>query len=127
MGIITGVSGSVIATAATIQYLATIGKERVPVSLVAHSLVLLLAAGVAVVGAALDPSGGSVALGTLTVLVSASMLYIFSLAPLPDGQLIATVGQPLPALVAPDQDGAPFDVASLKGGRVMVKFFRGSW
>lgn len=37
------------------------------------------------------------------------------------------VGEPLPEIVAPDETGAPFDVASLRGHPVLIKLFRGHW
>jgi hypothetical protein len=37
------------------------------------------------------------------------------------------VGEPLPAIVAPDPTGASFDVARLRGHPVLIKLFRGHW
>lgn len=37
------------------------------------------------------------------------------------------VGQALPDFVAPDEDGAPFASASLRGSPFLLKFFRGHW
>ncbi len=37
------------------------------------------------------------------------------------------VGEPLPDFVAPDQSGAPFASASLRGRPFLLKFFRGHW
>ncbi len=37
------------------------------------------------------------------------------------------VGQPLPAITAPDHTGAPFEVESLRGHPVLIKLFRGHW
>lgn len=37
------------------------------------------------------------------------------------------VGQPLPAIVAPDHTGTPFAVESLRGHPVLIKLFRGHW
>ncbi len=41
--------------------------------------------------------------------------------------LTATVGVPMPPLRALDEQGRDFDLQTLLGRRVMVKFFRGSW
>lgn len=38
-----------------------------------------------------------------------------------------TVGRPLPAFSAPDENGDPFDIASLWGNPILLKFFRGHW
>ena len=127
MGFFIGLSGFLIINGAMLHYLGLIGKEKVPVSLVPHSVIMLLGALSAVVGVALAGTGGTIAVAVLSVALTGGLLYLFSLAPLPDGELIARIGEPLPPLVAPDHDGHSFDVASLKGKRVMVKFFRGSW
>ena len=37
------------------------------------------------------------------------------------------LGEPLPAIVAPDHSGTPFDVDSLRGHPVLIKLFRGHW
>ncbi len=37
------------------------------------------------------------------------------------------LGQPLPAITAPDHTGAPFEVESLRGQPVLIKLFRGHW
>ena len=37
------------------------------------------------------------------------------------------VGDVLPHFTAPDDTGAPFDIAKLQGRPVLLKFFRGHW
>ena len=37
------------------------------------------------------------------------------------------VGEPLPAIVALDHTGMPFDVEHLRGHPVLIKLFRGHW
>ena len=55
------------------------------------------------------------------------MLSLLGLRRLPDGALIARVGAPMPPASALDERGRPFELASLRGQRVLFKFFRGSW
>jgi O-antigen ligase len=43
-----------------------------------------------------------------------------------DGDMIE-VGDKIPAFSAPDDDGNAFDVETLSGSRVLLKFFRGHW
>jgi hypothetical protein len=43
-----------------------------------------------------------------------------------DGDMIE-VGDSIPAFSAPDDEGNSFDMASLAGSRVLLKFFRGHW
>lgn len=37
------------------------------------------------------------------------------------------LGEPIPAIVAPDHSGTPFAVESLRGHPVLIKLFRGHW
>ncbi len=37
------------------------------------------------------------------------------------------VGAPLPAVLAPDENGETFELSSLAGKPVLLKFFRGHW
>lgn len=37
------------------------------------------------------------------------------------------IGDPLPAISAPDENGEVFDTASLAGSPLLLKFFRGHW
>jgi len=38
-----------------------------------------------------------------------------------------SVGAPLPAFAAPDENGEMFDIASVSGSSTFLKFFRGHW
>jgi len=37
------------------------------------------------------------------------------------------LGQPLPAISAPDENNQLFDIATLRGQPILLKFFRGHW
>ena len=79
------------------------------------------------VALALEPGALTGSLSGLNLVMGGGVLWLLTQRKLPDGKLIAVVGHPMPQLSALDDGGTPFDLAGLKGGRVMVKFFRGSW
>jgi len=59
--------------------------------------------------------------------VGVLLLYLsFTGAQRADGELVE-VGDAIPAFTGVDDSGAEFDSASLKGSRVLLKFFRGHW
>ncbi len=69
--------------------------------------------------------GGALAIAALalgTVWIGLALLARQS-SPIPN----VAVGRALPSIVAPDEHGVPFDVASLRGHPVLIKLFRGHW
>jgi hypothetical protein len=54
-------------------------------------------------------------------------LYLSSTGAQRVGGEMIEVGSSLPIFTALDDSGATFDAASLKGSRVLLKFFRGHW
>ncbi len=86
---------------------------------------------------------GAIALGLLAfvqgigtgagILAGASVLLggvyfgLLSLAGQSKQAPAVAVGSPLPEFSAPDQDGRPFTLSSLRGRPVLLKFFRGHW
>lgn len=119
--------GLTLVMGSTVWYFLTIHAERVPVGVGPYGAVLVLGALAGVGAIALDPGSVTGALFLLSGGTAMGMLYLVSLRKLPDGSLTARVGEPMPAFEAIDGHGQPFDLRSLKGRRLMVKFFRGSW
>lgn len=69
--------------------------------------------------------GGALAIAAIalgTVWIALALLARQS-GPTPN----VAIGRALPGIVAPDEHGAPFDVASLRGHPVLIKLFRGHW
>jgi len=69
--------------------------------------------------------GGALSIAALalgTIWVGLALLARQS-SPIPN----VVVGRALPEIVAPDEHGVPFDVASLRGHPVLIKLFRGHW
>lgn len=85
-------------------------------------------------GALLGLVGAISGSGFLTTLVGGLAAFVgtvFPLLRLQSSQKAAaptlSVGDPILAFTAPDEHGADFDLASLKGKPYLLKFFRGHW
>lgn len=74
----------------------------------------------ALAGAGGAPAWTAFALGTL-------FLYLSVTGAQRTDDAAITVGATIPAFTAVDDEGNPFDSASLAGSRVLLKFFRGHW
>ncbi|MCB9766122.1 MAG: hypothetical protein H6739_40475 [Alphaproteobacteria bacterium] len=117
-----------------LHYLRLIPQERVPERPVAHMGVLGVGALLAVMSTIPGVTTGSLAVGLAALVLGAiavgGALYfpiLLSQAPLPDGALVVSVGDPLPDFEAPDATGAVHRSADWRGSRVLLKFFRGHW
>ena len=108
-------------------YFAIIHREKVPVSVGPFAGAILAGMSLTAVAVAMEPGILTGILFGVNALMGGGILWLLTQRKLPDGELIAAVGQPMPFLSAPDDTGAAFDLTDLKGKRVMVKFFRGSW
>jgi hypothetical protein len=120
-------AGTLITMGVIVWYFWVINKEKVPVSVAPFAAVVVAGIVLAALAVAMEPRVLTVALLGLDLAVGGFILWLLTFRKLPDGALIAKAGQPLPPLAATDDTGAPFDLTSLKGRRVMLKFFRGSW
>lgn len=130
----TGLSaaGMVSVLAGWIGYMATIPKGRVPERPTTTFVLTLGGAAVAVVGVGLAATEGAWSAATLApagvaVLMAAFFAWLFSQRRVPAGDLQVEVGEPLLPFEAKRADGSAFSTAELKGKRVLLKFFRGSW
>lgn len=125
------VAGFTAILVAWLGYLARIPKEKVPVRPV--GTLALLAVGVVLVAVALGLgaksglSGGVTAISASAGALALFFVYLLRQAPLPDGELVVSVGDRLPAFEALDGDNNRFDSATLAQKRILLKFFRGSW
>ena len=108
-------------------YFTTISREKVPVDPTRYNVTIALGVVVGLAGILLAPAATTGILGGVAVGLGGFFLWLMSMRHLPDGELVARLGEPLPALEAPDQDGDLVRLSDLKGQRVMLKLFRGSW
>jgi hypothetical protein len=95
-----------------------------------RSLVLLVVAaagGLGLLAFARDPGlAGGIAAG-LAVAGAAGFALLQLLGPQPRVVPAVAVGEPILDFTAPDPDGRPFQLASLRGRPFLLKFFRGHW
>jgi len=63
----------------------------------------------------------------LSLLLGAAYFGLLALAGQSNQPPAFAIGSPLPGFTAPDETGATFDLASLAGRPVLMKFFRGHW
>ena len=66
-------------------------------------------------------------LASATVAVGAFAFLLRALASQSNQKPAIAVGDSLPSFTALDDKGEPFDLASLKGRPILMKFFRGHW
>jgi hypothetical protein len=86
-------------------------------------------AGLALGVAALSQSPGYV--GGTAAVIAIALGSLFTLTVLIGGQKggagVLEVGKLLPQFTAPDENDQPFEIASLAGKPLLLKFFRGHW
>jgi hypothetical protein len=63
----------------------------------------------------------------LAIFLSTFFAFTVAISAQKGGAGAFQLGQPLPDFSAPDQDGRPFQLSSLAGQPVLLKFFRGHW
>ena len=62
-----------------------------------------------------------------SILMGVLFMGLGALAPQSKQTPAVTVGGPLLDFTAPDENGKPFELASLRGRPILLKFFRGHW
>jgi hypothetical protein len=67
------------------------------------------------------------AAAVLALLLAAFLLFTTAVSGQKVGADAIRLGAALPDFVAPDETGAPFALSSLRGGPILLKFFRGHW
>ncbi|MBV1860564.1 MAG: hypothetical protein KUG77_19280 [Nannocystaceae bacterium] len=114
-----------------VTYLATTPSGKVPVRPYGHFAAQALGVGLAATGIATGVTTGGallpVLVGAPAVTFAAMFGYLYTQRATPAGRLQVAVGDPLRPFTALTPEGDTFDVASLLGRRVLLKFFRGHW
>lgn len=71
---------------------------------------------------------GGGALFVSTALAALLLVYCFALSySLPPSDQALTVGQSVPAIALPDQNGREVDLGAAAGGQTVLVFYRGHW
>ncbi len=81
----------------------------------------------AIAGLAREPGVFGGILAGASILVGALFMGLGALAPQSKQTPAVAVGGPLLDFTAPDENDKPFDLASLRGRPILLKFFRGHW
>ena len=64
---------------------------------------------------------------TLAILVGSMLTYFFAISAQRVGPDAIAVGEPLRDFTAVDMHGNPFQLSSISGKPLLIKFFRGHW
>ena len=119
--------GLVIVVATGVRWFQLIQNVAIPRNRVGFHLAFAGGAVLGLVGAITGTSWLSTIVGGLAA-VAGSMMPLLRLQ---SGQKSAeptlSVGEPILAFTALDENGVAFDLASLKGKPYLLKFFRGHW
>jgi hypothetical protein len=127
MGYFLTLGGFLLVLVAMIQYFMTIAKETVSEDVRPYVALFGGGAVISVIGAFLAPGAGTIILAALAVATGGFLIWLLGQRQVPDGELIVRVGEILPPLAALNQEGELVDIADLRGQRVLLKIFRGSW
>jgi len=100
-------------------------KVRVPANRMPFLIAWSSGAGLGVI--ALVQSGGSAAAWLAAGLGGALVFLALTGGQRATAPHSISVGDLLPAFTAPDEHGQPFDIRSLAGRPLLLKFFRGHW
>lgn len=130
--LVLAVGGFTLVLGSWVAYMATVPSGRVPLRPFGHLAVQSVGGvlGVVGIGSAVVGGGpllGPVLPGAMAAVMAGLFVFLYSQRSTPVGQLRISVGAPLRAFTAGTPDGDTFDSASLKGRRVLLKFFRGHW
>lgn len=129
-------AGLALVVGAWLHYFLLVRDGRVSGWPIADGLVLVLGMAAALVGALLGPMTGgawsavALVLGSISLSQGLLFFWLLSIAQVPAddlGQLIVTVGDPMPGFSAWDHRGERFTWGGVVGQRVLFKFFRGHW
>jgi len=114
------------------SYLATIPKGQVPERPTLTFVLTLGGAAASVVGVGLALREGVATAGVvvpagIAVAMAAFFAWLFAQRRVPAGDIQVAVGEPMIRFSCKRADGSAFDSEQLRGRRVLLKFFRGSW
>jgi len=125
-------TGAALSVGAFATYLSSIPSGKVPARPLGHLALQGVGAllGIGGIATAIASGGGVVApavSGGLALTVSGLFGYLYSQRATPLGNLRVKVGDPLRPFTALTPEGGTFESASLRGRRILLKFFRGQW
>jgi len=126
-GVALAVAAFLLAGAVLGHYARAVRAVRVPKRPRAHQAGIGLAAVLAAGALAHGPGLVGGALAVLVLVPAALFLFLTTQSGLPPGRLAVAVGAPAIDFEATDSEGRAFALSSLRGQRILLKFFRGHW
>ena len=132
-GLLAVVGGALAVMTSWVAYMATVPSGRVPARPTGHMIAqgsgtIAVIVGIAqALPAGFDATLIALSVGSLPLVMGPLFFFLLSQRKTPIGKLTVKVGDPLPAFAAVDDHGEPFASESLRGKRVLLKFFRGQW
>ena len=127
MGLTMALLGFALVNVAMVHYFVTIANENVPESIGPHGSAFAVGGVLGVGGMLLAPGAATFGFGGMAVFFAVFLLWLLGQRRTPDGELIAKIGEVLPELAAPNQNGDMVSLDDLRGRRVLLKFYRGHW
>jgi hypothetical protein len=117
-----------IVLSSTLAWALMIYKFTIPNNRIAFIVAWLLGWGTGVAALILGTGSllANIGLG-FALIVSSFLLLTVLIGGQKGGTGQFVVGSPVPALSAPDENGEIFDMASMSGKPILLKFFRGHW
>lgn len=120
-------AGWILAGLLLAHYATTVRAVRVARRPRVHQIGIALAGVLAFAALASGPGLVAGLAAAPLVLFAAAFLYLTTQSALPPGRIAVRVGGPALDFVASDSDGRAFALSSLRGQRILLKFFRGHW
>jgi lysylphosphatidylglycerol synthetase-like protein (DUF2156 family) len=126
-GLVLALVAFAILGASSAHYFSTIRAVRVAKRPRANQVATAVAMGLALValGRGAGWVGGALAIAVLAI--GGLSLFLTLASGLPPGRITVSVGGPALDFEAPDAAGRAFRLSSLRGQRILLKFFRGHW
>jgi len=115
------VAGALVLWMRMLRDVALEGRRWIAFSLIGAAVIL----GVASLSQSPGALGGSLA--GASIVIGGGFLLLAVLAPQSKQAPAIAVGGPIPDFTAPDENGRPFELSSLRGHPILLKFFRGHW
>lgn len=126
-GLALALAAVAVAAIALVHYVRALRAVRVARRPRVHQAAVGAAALVAIAALANGPGLAGGALAALVLVLAALFFFGTTQSALPPSRLAVAVGSPVIDFEARDSEGRAFRLSSLRGQRILLKFFRGHW
>ena len=127
-GFTLAIIGFAIATATAIRWALLLVSVSIPRNRSGFIALMLLGAGLGITALAIGTQSlvADIAAG-LAIFAGAFFLFSVAIGKQTGGSGQLQVGSPLADFSVPDENNEPFNISSLRGKPILLKFFRGHW